>query len=263
MTLVRCGTATSTGLVRDTNEDNMFAGERIFVVADGMGGHAAGEVASALVVDRLRALDERGELGLDDIRTELAAANQEMLADVSPEHGGMGTTVSGIALLEVDGTPHWIVFNIGDSRVYRFADDELARLTVDHSEVEELVAQGLLTPEQALLYPRRNIVTRALGTSMSPEPDQWVFPARPGERFVVCTDGLTNEISDGVIAEVMRGEEDAVDAADVLVRLAVAAGGRDNVTTVVVDLVDVEVSAEVDVDVDAEVLVEDNAAGNT
>ena len=232
---VRCGAATSTGLVRDTNEDNAYAGERIFAVADGMGGHAAGEVASALVVAALEALDQREEIKPDDVREALVEANQAMLADEHPEREGMGTTVSGIALLDLSGKQHWLVFNIGDSRVYRYADDSLSQLTVDHSEVEELLAQGLLTPEEALDYPRRNVVTRALGLPYAPQPDQWVLPARPGERFVICTDGLTNEISDDTIAEVLHKRVDAEKTAEDLVRRALESGGRDNVTVVVVD----------------------------
>lgn len=240
--LVRCAAATSVGLVRETNEDNALAGERIFAVADGMGGHAAGEVASALVIDRLRALDRLGDLQPDDIRGALAAANEDMLTETDPERGGMGTTVSGLGLLEVAGVEHWLVFNIGDSRVYRFADNELSQLTIDHSEVEELVAQGLLTPEEALVYPRRNVLTRALGTQYTAEPDQWVLPVRPAERFVVCTDGLTNEIDDDEIADVLRTYEDSEESAQELVKRALEAGGRDNVTAVVVDHVAAEVS---------------------
>ncbi|TWP54062.1 serine/threonine-protein phosphatase [Lentzea tibetensis] len=235
MTRVLSGTATSAGLVRDTNEDSAFAGERIFAVADGMGGHVAGEVASSLVIERLRVLDARGALRPDDIRAELVAANHAMLADARPEHEGMGTTVSGIGMVELAGSDHWIVFNVGDSRVYRFADDVLSRLTVDHSEVEELVTRGLLTEEAALEHPRRNVVTRALGTPLSAEPDQWVFPARPGERFVLCTDGLTNEVPDEMIIEVLRAAAEADETAEELVRRAIEAGGRDNVTAVVVD----------------------------
>lgn len=227
---LRSGTATSTGLVRETNEDSLFAGEQIFAVADGMGGHAAGEVASALVVGQLAALDASGSLKPDDIRASLVKANRAILDDPAPEREGMGTTVSGIAVVE----SRWLVFNIGDSRVYRYTD-ALEQVTVDHSEVEELVAQGLLTPEQALHYPRRNVLTRALGTGVAPDPDQWVLPRRSGQRFLLCTDGLTNELWDDEIASVLGAFSEPQAAADELVRLALESGGRDNVTVVVVD----------------------------
>jgi PPM family protein phosphatase len=231
------GSATSTGLVRTTNEDSALVGSRLFAVADGMGGHAAGEVASAIAVAHLRPLDGRDDLGPDTIRLALAAANAAIgdAAAANPEQAGMGTAVTGLALVTLAGSPHWAVFNIGDSRVYRYAAGALTLLTEDHSETAELVAAGLLTPEQARTSPRRHVITRALGATRSPEPDQWVSPAVGDDRFLLCSDGLTGELEDAEIAEVLREVRDAQGAADELVRRAVAAGGRDNVTVIVVD----------------------------
>jgi serine/threonine protein phosphatase PrpC len=149
---------------------------------------------------------------------------------------GMGTTVSGLASAVGDDDPVWVVFNIGDSRVYRYADAVLTQITVDHSEVQELLDAGRLTPEQAQVYPRRNVVTRSLGSFPPPEIDVWELPMTAGERFLVCTDGLTNELDDEQIAQVLAESGSPADAAADLVRAANAAGGRDNTSVIVVDL---------------------------
>ncbi len=234
---VRAGAASDVGLVRSSNEDSSFVGSALFAVADGMGGHAAGEVASAMAVEHLRALDERGDLRPDDIRTTLTEANTAIRAAGAehPEQAGMGATVTGLGLVGFAGSPHWVVFNIGDSRVYRYANGTLTLLTVDHSEAAELVAAGRLTAEEARYSRFRNVITRALGVHTVTEPDQWVFPPVAGERFVLCSDGLTGELADDEIAGVLRDVPDAELAAGELVRRAVSAGGRDNVTVVVVD----------------------------
>ncbi|MFI9006799.1 PP2C family protein-serine/threonine phosphatase [Actinosynnema sp. NPDC053489] len=190
-----------------------------------------------MAVAHLRELDGHADLGPDGIRRALAAASAAIRTTAAehPEQEGMGTTVTGLALVALAGSPHWVVFNIGDSRVYRFAAGALTLLTEDHSETAELVASGVLTPEEARTSPLRHVITRTLGSAWPPEPDQWVFPAVGGTRFLLCSDGLTGELEDGEIAEVLRDAPDAQRAADELVRTAVAAGGRDNVTAVVVD----------------------------
>ncbi|WP_433269095.1 PP2C family protein-serine/threonine phosphatase [Actinosynnema sp. CS-041913] len=234
---VRAGAASDVGLVRLSNEDSLLVGSALFAVSDGMGGHAAGEVASAMAVDHLRALDERADLRPDDIRATLWEANTAIrgAGAANPEQAGMGATVTGIGLVQFAGSPRWVVFNLGDSRVYRYADGVLTLLTVDHSEAAELVASGTLTVEEARYSRYRNVITRALGVHPAVDPDQWVFPPVAGERFVICSDGLTGELEDVEIADVLRDVSDAEPAAAELVRRAVAAGGRDNVTVVVVD----------------------------
>ncbi|MEV4512584.1 protein phosphatase 2C domain-containing protein [Dactylosporangium sp. NPDC049525] len=223
MVLTRVGAASDTGRVRSRNEDSAFAGAGVYAVADGMGGHAAGDVASGLAVAALRRLVERPDRGPQDVRAEIARANRDILASAvaDPARTGMGTTVAGVSLVRVAGTEHWAVFNVGDSRVYRFVDDALTQITVDHSELNDAV--------------RQHVVTRALGTDPGPDADLWVFPPTPGERFLICSDGLPRELADTEIAAVLRAETGAQDAADSLVRRAVSAGGRDNVTAVVVD----------------------------
>lgn len=231
------GGRTDTGHVRVANQDSWLAVDRVFVVADGMGGHAAGEVASALAVARFAELTHQAPLRPDDVRVALADANDAIVRSAAdnPEQAGMGTTVTGLCLVQVAGSPHWLVFNVGDSRVYRFADGVLTQLTVDHSHVAELVATGEITQAEARDHPLTNIVTRSLGTSEPVEPDMWVFPPVRGERFVVCSDGLTGEVMDDAIARAIAEEAEPQSAADRLVAMALAAGGRDNITVLVVD----------------------------
>lgn len=234
---VRTGTATHVGAVRAVNEDSVLVAAGVYAVADGMGGHAAGNVASAIAVRRLEGLAGRERMTPDDVRAELVAANADVLADVAanPERAGMGTTVAGLATVAAAGSPHWALFNVGDSRVYRLADGEFTQLTVDHSEVGELLDAGAITEQEASAHPLRHIVTRAVGTQPPPEVDLWVFPPTVGERFLICSDGLTLELDDDEISAVLRATDDPQQAADTLVDRAVAAGGRDNVSVVIVD----------------------------
>lgn len=229
---------THPGRVRANNEDSMLATERFVAVADGLGGHAAGEVASRIAVDCIRALAERDGISVDDIVATIAQANAMMIDEGARqgEHLGMGTTLAGVGLLEPDGDARCVVFNIGDSRVYRYAGGTLAQLSVDHSEVEELRAAGLIDAEQAARHPRRNVVTRCLGTQASPSPDVWILEPEHQARFLVCSDGLTGEVDDARIAELLGLHPHPADAARALLDEALAAGGHDNVTIVVADL---------------------------
>lgn len=242
---ISSGAASDPGPVRAANEDRVFAGRRVFVVADGMGGHAAGEVASGIIVDRLAELDACEDLKLDDIRAGLVRANQEILdcARLNPARAGMGATVAGLALARYGGNRHWVVFNAGDCRVYRYAHGALVQLTVDHTEAAELVAAGVLDPVEALDHPSRHVVTRALGDDPAPEPDVCMLPPSAGETFVLCSDGLFGEVTDAEIVEVLRVEPMPEQAAAALVRLAIEHGGRDNVSVVVVISADDEQAA--------------------
>jgi PPM family protein phosphatase len=245
MIAVRSGMSSATGKVRKANEDRVFAGARLFVVADGMGGHAAGDVASTLIVERLAGLDDRGDLRPEDIRRELIGANDDILSaarqDVS--RSGMGSTVAGLALAWVAGSAHWVVFHVGDSRVYRLTGHEFVQLTTDHTEVAELIANGLLDPAHAALHPSRHILTRALGSEPEPEPDLLMLPPSPGDVFLLCSDGLTQELPDGEIADVLRAKASPQQAATALVERAVERGGRDNVSVVVVEQLNEAASA--------------------
>lgn len=336
--VIRAGAATDRGLRRETNEDSLVVTRTMCAVADGMGGHEAGEVASALAVRtlggsklfsspdpwnvevpaepapledvaRFRARVER-ELKLDPeipdatllliskLRSVLGAADAAIQDNLG---GRAGTTVTGAWLVDVEGTRLWLVFNVGDSRTYRLvrpegsmpapdhasvahhptgeftayvAEDshepahegiadadspgvevatttplpvmaapkdgpqpEVQQITVDHSEVQYLVSIGQITPAQALVHPRRNVITRALGTGQVWEPDIWVVPAQSGDRLLLCSDGLTGEVATAHIARVLHSVPHPKEAADVLVNAALRAGGRDNVTVIVADSV--------------------------
>ena len=231
---VRTGHASDVGRVRDHNEDALLVTDRVWAVADGLGGHAAGEVASRLAVDVLGRLAEREVAGPDDVAAAVAEANDRILAaqEDHPEQRGMGTTVTGLALAG-GGDPRWVVFNVGDSRVYRVAGGAAEQLTRDHSEVAELVEAGLLDPEDAATHPMRHVITRSLGISREVVTDTWVRPVEPGEWFVVCSDGLTNEVDEDLLARIVQDAAEPQAAADALVAAALEAGGRDNVTVVV------------------------------
>ena len=227
--------STAVGARRRLNEDAYLAAAPLFMVADGMGGHDAGEVASATVIEHFSRLVGRESVSIDEVNAALADA-REAVAMLS-QHGGTsaGTTLSGVFIASVDGLGYWLVVNIGDSRTYQFVNGELEQITVDHSYVQELIDEGELTPEQAITDPRRNIITRAIGAGSVGEADYWLFPAERGDRMLICSDGLTTELTDDRIAEVLAAEADPHRAADILTAEAVRAGGRDNVTVVVVD----------------------------
>jgi len=238
---LRVGWATDRGAVRQFNEDHVFAGDRLVAVADGMGGHAAGDVASAMAVEVMAQLDgQPDDLRPDEVVAALLRANEAIVYSAAQESQrlGMGTTIAGVALVRVGGSAHWAVFNVGDSRVYRFFQDELVQATVDHSEVEELVLAGRITPAEARVHPDRNIITRSLGTVPPPQVDIWVTPPVPGERFLVCSDGLVNEVEDGELAEILRRLDEPAQAATTLMELALERGARDNVSVLVVSLED-------------------------
>ncbi|GAA3932829.1 PP2C family protein-serine/threonine phosphatase [Microbacterium soli] len=229
------GGATDVGSRRRLNEDSYLAAAPLFIVADGMGGHDAGEVASATVIEHFSALVGLESLTLGQVRDTLSAARTAVGGIGRRGGAGAGTTLSGVVVATVDGLGYWLVVNIGDSRTYQFSDGVLEQITVDHSYVQELIDEGEITPEQANSDPRRNIITRAIGAGSVGDADYWLFPAERGDRMLVCSDGLTTEVSDARIAEVLAAESDPQRAAEILTADAVRAGGRDNVTVLVVD----------------------------
>ncbi len=233
MTRFFYGAATSTGRVRRVNEDSYLVLPPLFAVADGMGGHDAGEVASAVAIDVLAEYARGGPLSVDAVLAALDEANRAVIGH--GEAHRMGTTVTGLASLVTPAGSQLMVFNVGDSRVYRLAGDQFGQLTVDHSEVQELVLAGAITPEQARTHPRRNIVTRALGSDLVVRPDHWLLPPLAGDRYLVCSDGLTGELTDEEILPLLLAD-DPQQAAAALVAAADEAGGHDNTTVIVVDV---------------------------
>lgn len=233
MTL-RWGVVTDVGRVRTLNEDAVLSHPPLFVVADGMGGHAAGEVASQATVDTLRVLDTT-TVGGEALRTAIRSANRVVYERSINEPGlrGMGTTVCAIA----ENGPLLTIANVGDSRVYRVSAGHFEQVSRDHSYVNELVDAGEITLDEARVHPHRNIVTRALGIEPDVEVDVWEVEAVGGDRYLLCSDGLVDEITDGTIARVLGTVADPQAAAAELVRLANEAGGHDNISVVVVDVI--------------------------
>lgn len=239
MTQLRAGGVTDVGRMRQVNQDTPLLADNVqlWAVADGMGGHRGGEVASELAVRSLSANYGHNGRDLDALFAAANEANAAVndAARQDPDLRGMGTTLVAIALTDDDELAY---VNIGDSRIYLFRDGELSRLTEDHSLVEEMVREGTITPEEARSHPRRNVVTRALGIDAAARFDGNTIVPYTGDRYVLCSDGLFNEVDDERIASVLRRLDDPADAASELVRLANEGGGRDNITVVVVDVVD-------------------------
>jgi protein phosphatase len=228
------------GRVRSVNEDNYLARDDtgIWAVADGMGGHRGGDVASEIACEALgSAFTERTVEGLVDAIDQANRAVFRAGSD-DPDLTGMGTTIVALAVVAERDDELLAVANVGDSRVYRYTVGDLEQLTDDHSLVAELVREGTLSPEEAAVHPQRNIVTRVLGVYDSVPVDAVAIEPRAGDRYVLCSDGLFNEVPENAIAAVLRQVSEPAEAADELVRLAVDGGGRDNVTVVVVDVVD-------------------------
>jgi len=229
---------TDTGRQRRMNEDSYVARSPLFVIADGMGGAQAGEVASQTAA----AVFDRGlPPGAGSVEERLAGAVQEANEQIhglslsSDELAGMGTTLTAAYVGEHDVT----VVHVGDSRGYRWRDGALERLTTDHSLVEELVRQGRLEPEEAEDHPQRSIITRALGPEAVVQPDSHTFPARDGDVFLLCSDGLTDMVGEAVVAGVLAGAGTLQEAARGLIGRANHAGGRDNITVILFRLEEV------------------------
>jgi PPM family protein phosphatase len=227
---------THTGYRRTGNEDSYLADVPLFAVADGMGGHSHGDRASDAVVRRLQAAVDGDFIAPAAIVEALNLATWDIHQLDDADHG-IGTTVTGVALTLADGHPQLTVFNVGDSRVYRFSGNELSQVTTDHSIVQEMVEAGQLSAEQAENHPDSNVITRAVGFSVEPEVDLRVLPLEPGMRLLVCSDGLTKEVPLERLRLHLAARLSARETANALVDAALAQGGRDNITVIVVDVV--------------------------
>jgi protein phosphatase len=239
MTALRAGSMTDVGRIRTNNEDELLVAEPLFAVADGMGGHAAGEVASQVAIEALRAAWQRDH-SADGLAEAVRTANRAVWdrAQEKAEYRGMGTTMTAVALVGEGDDETMAVVNVGDSRTYLLRDGELDQLTDDHGLVAELVRSGQLSAEEAEVHPQKNVLTRVLGLDPDVEVDCFqVVPFR-GDRLLLASDGLTNEVTDAQMASVLRRLADPQEAAAELVRMAKDNGGSDNITVVVVDVVD-------------------------
>jgi serine/threonine protein phosphatase PrpC len=235
------------GKIRANNQDSGYAGEFLFVVADGMGGHAGGDVASAIAVKRIMETDRQFASGTDAefaLHTALTAANAQ-LAETVFDHSeltGMGTTVSGLVL--VNGQV--VIAHIGDSRIYLLRQGELSQVTADHTFVQRLVDSGRITEEEAAVHPRRSVLMRVLGdVDATPEIDTSIMATQPGDRWLLCSDGLSSYVSHDRILHTLTSVEDTEAAADRLVKDALDQGAPDNVTVVLVDIDESGVSSHV------------------
>jgi protein phosphatase len=228
------GGATHVGKVRQRNEDSFLVRPEagIWTVADGMGGHAAGDLASSTVVDALKSIESPASAAelLALCEDRMIEANAQLL-EVSRARGGvmLGATVAVLLIFDADYACVWS----GDSRIYRVRDGEIAQLSRDHTEVEELIAEGLLRREEARNWPRRNVITRAIGVREAPELEMISGELKPGDAFVICSDGLTGHVADAEILDCV-GRSYSQAACDELVALTLARGATDNVTVVVV-----------------------------
>jgi protein phosphatase len=230
---------TDTGRQRRANEDSLLARAPLFVVADGMGGAQAGEVASRIAVESFQpGLPETShpELELAALAREANARIHE-LSHANAEQAGMGTTLTAVYV----GEQEVAIAHVGDSRAYCLRDGQLLRLTDDHSLVDELMRQGRLTPEEAVEHPQRSVITRALGPEGIVEVDTRSFQARAGDVYLLCSDGLTTMLSEEQIAAVLLAHHQLRDAGEALIAAANQAGGRDNITVVLIRLEDVQV----------------------
>ena len=238
MLTLRYAARSDVGLVRPLNEDSGYAGPHLLVVADGMGGHAAGELASSSAIAVFAALDST-EPGIDELPTALQGALERVGEELDrvtagdPALAGLGTTLTSISWR--DGRA--VVTHVGDSRAYLLRDGELQRLTRDHTYVQALVDAGRITEEQAARHPQRSLITRALDGRTDIEGDFSVRELRAGDRLLLCSDGLTGVINDGALVELL-GQGDPTGAVTALVDAALAGGASDNVTVVVADVVD-------------------------
>jgi protein phosphatase len=230
--------ATDQGLVRSNNEDSFLIDDQraLFAVADGMGGHRGGEVASRTAIEALRAAVANGAA----LHDAITRANTAVLdrAEHDDELTGMGTTMTAVIAV---GGRQLLIGHVGDSRAYLLHDGELTRATEDHSLVEELVREGRLTPEQAESHPQRAIVTRALGVDDDVQVDLYTLDIEAGDRVVLCSDGLTTMVRERDIERIARTEADPQRLAEALVRAANDAGGEDNTTVVIVDVLEADV----------------------
>ncbi|MCL2455613.1 MAG: protein phosphatase 2C domain-containing protein [Micrococcales bacterium] len=228
--------ASDPGRLRPVNEDAVVAAVPVFVVADGMGGYEAGDRASAAVVESFRRRMVGQHLAtLDAVRAALSDADEAVHQVGASTRRGAGSTVTGAVLVEHLGIPHWLVFNVGDSRVYRHVGGTLEQVTVDHSLVQAMLDAKELTDADVPGFQGSNVITRAIG-SADATADSWLMPVVDGERLLMCTDGLHRELADESIRAALTMSGRPSSAADALVALANQAGGRDNITVVVVDV---------------------------
>jgi protein phosphatase len=237
--------ATDTGLVRQSNQDAVYVDESLAIVADGMGGHAAGEVASEMTIEMLHSGFVENAT-VEGLYNAINAANITVLNDAreNPNHFGMGTTVIALGLtVDDEGVTSPTLCHVGDSRAYQLRDGALRQLTEDHSVAEEWVRMGRLTPEEAAVHPRRHQLTRGIGVEETIAVDVMSVHALAGDRLLLCSDGLSNELDNDTLARLSSAPFTLEESVVQLVEAAKEAGGRDNITAVLIEFDDVSVAS--------------------
>jgi serine/threonine protein phosphatase PrpC len=232
---LRHASRTDVGRKRAVNEDSLLAKHPVFIVADGMGGHEAGDRASAAIVREFAPLTGR-EVSLADVTAAVDRAHTQVQQIADGTLRGAGSTLTGVVLVRHDGVLQWLVVNVGDSRVYRMRGNELAQLTIDHSLAQQLVTQGKLRADEVATFAKRNVITRAVGAADSPA-DYWLVPVVSGDRLLVCSDGLTGELVDEAILAGLTLGGSTEQTVDLLLARALESGGRDNISLIVVDVI--------------------------
>lgn len=230
---------THTGYRRAANEDSYVARSPMFAVADGMGGHSAGDLASAAVVERLDDAITGDFLPARAVERALERATDYIGLIAQDSELGVGTTVTGAVITEHHDSASFAVFNVGDSRVYAFENDTLTQITRDHSVVQDMVDAGLISRDEADDHPDANIITRAIGFNAVPSPDFWMLPIVVGQRLLICSDGLTREVPEAELSRQLSERRDPVDTISTLIDFALDSGGRDNITAIIVDVLNV------------------------
>lgn len=232
------GVATHVGNVRTANQDKYGIASNLLAVADGMGGHNGGEVAAEIAVNTLTAANGFQSINEFAYLVQMAHHQIQARAQENINLDGMGTTLCALSEINTQETPHRIgAVNVGDSRIYLFTNNELHQISIDHSLVQELVESGQITEIEAKFHPHRNVITRSLGHQPIIQVDAWELDLMIGDRYLLCSDGLTNEISDIEIAEILSTKPDPQHAADQLIQSALENQGLDNVTAIVADVI--------------------------
>ena len=239
------GFVTDVGKIRKMNQDFLAVSNSLFIVADGMGGHRGGEAASEIAAKKL--FEKQTYSTVQSFRDQVIEANTAVraIAETNSELEGMGTTLCGITLVEppTGNAETLAIANIGDSRIYLLSQGKFSQITEDHSLVEEMRREGKITEKEAESHPHRNIITRALGIDVEANVDCWEIPLHKDDRFLLCTDGLSNEVSAVEIRHILEKVDSPQEAAEQLVRLANSNGGNDNTTVVIVDVKEGEESS--------------------
>ncbi len=245
VTLVASG-STHEGAVRSHNEDAWLVSPPVYVVADGMGGHAAGDVASRLVIEAFTELAGRDDVTAPDIERVLESSRSAVAALATSPVTAPGSTVVAAVYVVERGRGYWLLVNIGDSRAYLLTPERLEQVSHDHSLVQEMIDAGEIDERQARVHPDRHVITRAIGAVEDAAADFTLMPARGGTRLLLCSDGLTGELDDARIERILRGGASAAVTSARLVAAAVEAGGHDNVTAIVIDVIGSDVLSQAD-----------------